>query len=164
MNQSASHETKSFFSADKKLLFILLCLLTLLLLYIKITFIEHETAAFEFLQDRPEGFILRLISGLKFLSIPFVYLWKVTIIAFVVWTGCFMFGYRVTYEPSWGVLLTALYVFLVTDVIKIVCFMFIHKDPPYQATCSFYPLSLLHVGVYHVLDDCCAYPLGPLNV
>src|SRR5690606_19276584 len=68
MNQSASHETKSFFSADKKLLFILLCLLSLLLLYIKIAFIEHETAAFEFLQDRPEGFILKVISGLKFLS------------------------------------------------------------------------------------------------
>ena len=74
------NETKSFFSADKKLLFILLCVLTLLLLYIKITFIENETAAFEFLQDRPEGMILRVINGIKFFSIPLVYLWKFTVI------------------------------------------------------------------------------------
>ena len=75
----------------------LLCLATLLLLFIKISFIENETAAFEFLQDRPEGSVLRIISALKYLSIPFVYLWKFTVIAFVVWVGCFMFGYRVTY-------------------------------------------------------------------
>ena len=88
------HETKSFFSADKRLLFILLCLFTLLLLYVKITLIEYETAAFEFLQDRPEGMVLRTISTIKFLSIPLVYLWKFLVIAFVIWVGCFMFGYR----------------------------------------------------------------------
>ena len=76
------HETKSFFSSDKRLLFILLCLLTFLLLYVKVALIESETAAFEFLQDRPEGLVLRIIAGLKFLAVPFVYLWKVTAIAY----------------------------------------------------------------------------------
>lgn len=94
------HETKSFFAADKRLLFLLLCLATLLLLYIKITFIENETAAFEFLQDRPEGMVLRMLSALKFISVPFVYAWKFTVIAFVIWVGCFMFGYRVTDRKS----------------------------------------------------------------
>src|SRR5690606_11386979 len=164
MNQSASHETKSFFSADKKLLFILLCLLSLLLLYIKIAFIEHQTAAFEFLQDRPEGFILRIISGLKFLSIPFVYLWKVTIIAFVVWTGCFMFGYRVTYAQSWAVVLTAEYIFLIPEVIKICWFLFFHKDPTYHDIGSFYPLSLIHFVDYDMMDKRYAYPLRALNL
>ena len=64
------HETKSFFAADKRLLFILLCLVTLLLLYIKISLIENETAAFEFLQDRPEGTILKAISAAKFFRYP----------------------------------------------------------------------------------------------
>ena len=77
-------ETKSLFAADKRLLFVLLCLATLLLLFVKIAFIENETAAFEFLQDRPEGMVLRAINGLKYLSIPFVYLWKFTVIAFVI--------------------------------------------------------------------------------
>lgn len=161
---SIHHETKSFFSADKKLLFILLCLASLLLLYIKTTFIENETAAFEFLQDRPEGLILRIINGLKFLSIPFVYLWKVTVIAFVVWIGCFMFGYKVTYAQCWGVVVVAEYIFLIPELLKILWFLFIEKDPAYSDIGKFYPLSLIHFADFETMDKRWAYPLRALNV
>lgn len=164
MSISPNHETKSFFAADKKLLFILLCLGTLLLLYIKITFIENETAAFEFLQDRPEGYILRMINALKFFSIPFIYLWKVTVIAFVVWIGCFMFGYKVTYAQSWGVVISAEYVFLIPEVLKILWFMVIESDPTYNQVSSFYPLSLIPLVDYDAIDKRWAYPLRALNV
>ena len=56
--------------------------------------------------------ILKAISAVKFLSIPLVYLWKFTVIAFVIWVGCFMFGYRVTYSQCWGVVIGAEYIFL----------------------------------------------------
>jgi hypothetical protein len=163
MNQFSAHETKSFFSADKKLLFILLCLVTLVLLYIKITFIENETAAFEFLQDRPEGLILRILSTLKFLSIPFVYLWKFTVIAFVIWTGCFMFGYRVSFAQCWSVVISAEFIFLVPELLKIMWFLFIQKDPSYHDIGSFYPLSLMHFADYSEIDKRWAYPLRALN-
>ncbi len=158
------HETKSFFAADKRLLFILLCLITFLLLYIKITLIENETAAFEFLQDRPEGMILRAISTVKFLSIPFVYLWKFTVIAFVIWVGCFMFGYRVTYTQCWGVVITAEYIFLVPEILKILWFMAVETDPTYNDISAFYPLSLIQFVDFETLDKRWAYPLRALNL
>lgn len=158
------HETKSFFAADKRLLFALLCLLTLLLLYVKITLIENETAAFEFLQDRPEGMILKAVSTAKYLSIPLVYLWKFTVIAFVIWIGCFMFGYRVTYSQSWGVVLTAEYIFLVPEILKILWFMFIETDPTYNDIGAFYPLSLINFVDFELLDKRWGYPLRALNV
>jgi hypothetical protein len=158
------HETKSFFAADKRLLFILLCLITLLLLYVKITMIENETAAFEFLQDRPEGMILRTISAIKFVSVPLVYLWKFTVIAFVIWVGCFMFGYRVTYGQCWGVVIGAEYIFLIPEVLKILWFMVVETDPTYQDISAFYPLSLIHLADYDLLDKRWAYPLRALNV
>ena len=158
------HETKSFFSADKRLLFILLCLITLLLLYVKITLIENETAAFEFLQDRPEGMVLRTISTIKFLSIPFVYLWKFMVIAFVIWVGCFMFGYRVTYTQCWGVVVAAEYIFLVPEILKILWFMFVETDPTYNDISGFYPLSLIHFVDIELLDRRWAYPLRALNL
>jgi hypothetical protein len=164
MSSSPEHETKSFFAADKRLLFILLCLVTLLLLYIKITFIENETAAFEFLQDRPEGMVLRAISTIKFLSIPFIYLWKFTVIAFVIWIGCFMFGYRVTYSQCWGVVIGAEYIFLIPEILKILWFMFVQTDPTYQDISGFYPLSLVHLVDFDALDKRWAYPLRALNV
>jgi hypothetical protein len=157
------HETKSFFGADKRLLFVLLCLITLLLLYIKITMIENETAAFEFLQDRPEGAILRILNAVKFFSIPFVYLWKFTVIAFVIWVGCFMFGYRVTYTQCWGVVIGAEYIFLIPEVLKIIWFMTVQTDPTLADISSFYPLSLMHFFDYEHIDKQWAYPLRALN-
>jgi hypothetical protein len=158
------HETKSFFSADKRLLFILLCLITLLLLYVKVSLIENETAAFEFLQDRPEGMVLKAISTVKFLSIPFVYLWKFTVIAFVIWVGCFMFGYRVTYVQCWGVVIAAEYIFLIPEVLKILWFMVVHTDPSYNDISGFYPFSLMHFVDFQTLDKRWAYPLRALNL
>jgi hypothetical protein len=158
------HETKSFFAADKRLLFLLLCLATLLLLFIKISFIENETAAFEFLQDRPEGSVLKIISALKYVSIPFVYLWKFTVIAFVAWVGCFMFGYRVTYAQCWGIAIAAEYIFLIPEVLKIIWFLTIHTDPTYNDIGSFYPLSLMHFFDYYSIDKRWAYPLRALNL
>ncbi|HEY3402692.1 MAG TPA: hypothetical protein VGK59_04840 [Ohtaekwangia sp.] len=157
-------ETKSFFGADKKLLFVLLCMSTLLLLYIKIVFIENETAAFEFLQDKPEGMVLQAISTLKFFSIPFIYLWKFTVIAFVIWIGCFMFGYRVTYAQCWGVVIGAEYIFLIPELLKILWFMFVETDPSYHDIGAFYPFSLMHFADYYSLDKRWAYPLRALNL
>ena len=141
----------------------MLCLATLLLLFVKISFIENETAAFEFLQDRPEGGVLRLINALKYLSIPFVYLWKFTVIAFVIWVGCFMYGYRVTYTQCWGVVIAAEFVFLIPEVLKILWFMAIDTDPTYNDIRAFYPLSLIHFFDYESLSKRWAYPLRALN-
>ncbi len=149
---------------DKKLLFVFLCIITFLLLYIKISFIENETAAFEFLMDQPEGGILRLIQGLQYLSIPLVYLWKFTVIAFVIWVGCFMFGYRVTYGQCWGVVIGAEYLFLVPEVIKIFWFMAIVPDPTINDIRAFYPLSMMHFFDYLAIDKRYAYPLRALNL
>ncbi|MDL5050862.1 hypothetical protein QQ054_33220 [Oscillatoria amoena NRMC-F 0135] len=159
-----NYETKSIFAADKKLLFVLLCLLTLFLLYVKKSFIENETAAFEFLQDRPEGMVLKALSALQFISVPIVYLWKFTVIAFVIWVGCFMFGYRVTYVQCWGVVIGAEYVFLVPEILKIFWFIFIVPDPRYSDIGAFYPLSLMHFFDYYAIDKKWAYPLRALNV
>jgi hypothetical protein len=156
-------ETKSLFAADKRLLFVLLCVSTLLLLFIKIAFIENETAAFEFLADRPEGAILQLIQGLKFFSVPFIYLWKFTVIAFVIWIGCFMYGYRVTYTQCWGVVIGAEFIFLIPELIKIFWFMFIETDPTYHDIRAFYPLSLISFVDYSSIDSRYAYPLRALN-
>ncbi len=157
-------ETKSIFDTDKRLLFVLLCVLTLFLLYFKKTFIEYETAAFEFLQDRPEGTVLRLLSAIQFVSIPLVYLWKFTVIAFVIWVGCFLYGYRVTYIQCWGVVIGAEFIFLIPELLKILYFFTIEPDPAYTDIGAFYPFSLMHFFDYQTIDKKWAYPLRALNI
>ncbi len=142
----------------------MLCVSTLFLLYIKKSFIENETAAFEFLQDRPEGMVLQAISALQFISIPVVYLWKFTVIAFVIWIGCFMYGYRVTYIQCWGVVIGAEFIFLIPEILKILYFFVIETDPSYWDIGSFYPMSLMHFFDYYAIDKKWAYPLRSLNL
>lgn len=163
MNSTSTSENP-FYAADKRVLFLLLCALTLLLLYIKKAFIENETAAFEFLQDRPEGMVLQVISGLQYLSIPLIYLWKFTVIGFILWIGCFMFGYRITYSQCWGIVMAAEFVFLIPELLKIGWFMFIDTDPNYYTIRGFYPLSLMQFFDYISMDKRWAYPLRALNL
>ncbi len=154
----------SFFSADKKLTFLLLIIGTYAVLYMKVFFVEQETAAFEFLADRPEGFILKALAALRFVSVPLVYLWKFTVIGFVIWVGCFMWGYRVTYAQCWSIAIVSELVFLVPELLKVLWFLFIEKDPSWDAVNGFYPLSLMSLFNYEDIDTKFAYPLRALNV
>lgn len=157
-------ESSSLFSTDKKLTFVILCLLSILLLYIKKSFIENETAAFEFLQDRPEGAVLRIISALQFFSIPLIYLWKFTVIGFVLWVGCFTFGFRITFSQCWSVVMAAEFIFIAPELLKIGWFLFIETDPTLSEIRAFYPLSLMNFFDFETLDKRYAYPLRALSI
>lgn len=157
-------ETKSIFSADKRLLFLLLCLLTLLFTYTRQVLIDNETAAFEFLQDRPEGFVLRVLNALELVGIPIIYAWKFTVIGFVIWVGCFLYGYRVTYAQCWGIAIGAEFIFLLADILKIVWFVVVVPDPTLAQVNAFYPFSMISFVDYYYIDKRYAYPLRALNL
>lgn len=157
-------EYNSLYETDKRLAFLLLCLLTFLLLFTKKTFIESETAVFEFLQDRPEGSFLQIFTTIQYLTIPLVYLWKFTIISFVIWVGCFMFGYKVTYSNCWSIVLISEFIFIIPELIKIIWFMFIDTDPNYNTVLNFYPLAAINLFDVEQLQKRFVYPLKALNL
>jgi hypothetical protein len=160
----AELEQSSIFDSDKRMTVVILCLISFLLLYVKKAFIENETAAFEFLQDRPEGAIMQLISAVQFVSIPFIYLWKFTVIGFVLWVGCFLFGYRITFSQCWSVALAAEFVFIIPELLKIGWFLFVRTDPTLPEIRAFYPFSLMTFVDYETLDKKFAYPLRALSI
>lgn len=155
---------QSFLEADKRLMFLFICLYTLALLFVKKSFIENETAAFEFLANRPEGSILVVRSTVQYLSIPLIYLWKFVILAFLVWVGCFMFGYRVLYSQCWRIVTAAELIFIIPEVLKIGWFMLVPQDPDFFEIQAFYPLSVLQMTDYREVSDRWHYPLKALNL
>jgi len=126
--------------------------------------IENETAAFEFLADQPQGSILYLRSTLQYLSIPLIYMWKFTSLGFVIWVGCFLFGYRVTYSECWKIVMVAEFVFLIPELIKIGWFLFVQTDPIYYDIVAFYPFSLMNLVDYQTLDSRFSYPCKAINL
>ena len=157
-------ESNSIFEVNTWLYFLVLCLVTFLLLLMKKNFIENETAAFQILDQRGELGIIKLLNGLQYIAIPLVYLFKFTIIAFVIWVGCFMFGYKITYGQTWHVALVAESIFLIAELIKIFWFLFIETDPILFEIQSFYPLSLISFTDIYSLSKNLFYPLKALNV
>lgn len=157
-------EPISLYETDKRLAFLLLCLITFLLLFTKKSFIESETAVFEFLQDRPEGSFLRIFTAMQYLTIPAVYLWKFTIISFVIWIGCFLYGHRVTYYNCWSIVLVSEFLFIIPEFIKIIWFLFVEIDPDYMEIINFYPLSIINLVDISQLQKRFVYPLKALNL
>ena len=89
---------------------------------------------------------------------------KFTVIAFVVWVGCFMWGYRVTYSQCWGIAIVSEFIFLVPEIIKILWFFIVETDPTYDDIRGFYPLSLMNLFDYAEIDKRYAYPLRALSL
>ena len=129
---TTNNPLKSFFdefqAIDKRLFFIFICLITFLLLYIKKSFIESQIAAFEILEERGEMGFYHAINAMQYFSIPIVYLYKFTVIAFVLWIGCFTFGYKVTYSSLWQLAMFAECIFFCAELLKIGWFAFVATD------------------------------------
>ena len=144
--------------------FLLLCLLTFLVLFIKKTFIEYEITAFQILDERGQLGFFKAISALQYLSIPIIYLLKFTFVAFFIWVGCFGFGYRVTYNDCWHIVMVSEIVFILPELVKIFWFMFFETDPNFATVRAFYPLSLMNLFDFELIADKWHYPLKSLNL
>jgi len=153
-----------FHTIDKRVFFILLCLITFLLLFIKKSFIESQIAAFEILEQRGQMGFYHLLNALQYFSIPIVYLYKFTVIAFILWIGCFMFGYKVFYSQLWHLAMLAEFIFFGAEILKIGWFLFVETDPDIWDVRAFYPLSLMNLSDYQEVPDAWHYPLKALNL
>lgn len=149
---------------DKRLFFALICVITFLLLVIKKNFIESEIAAFEILEQRGQMGFYHLVNGLQYLSVPLVYLFKFTVIAFVLWIGCFMFGYKVSFPDLWKLVMLGEMIFFAAEIVKIGWFLFIRTDPDIWDIRAFYPFSLINLVDYSQVNPAWIYPLKSLNL
>ena len=68
-----------FYSIDKRVFFILVCLITFLLLFLKKSLIESQIAAFEILEERGQMGIYHAVNALQYFTIPIIYLYKFTL-------------------------------------------------------------------------------------
>ncbi|MBV6647451.1 MAG: sulfate ABC transporter permease [Cyclobacteriaceae bacterium] len=133
---------QQWYNFNAPLFFVMLVIVYAALFILKRIFIIDEIAAFEVLEERGEIWVLDIFFGLQYFVIPLYLAWKFTITAFLIWTGCFMFGYRVTYNSLWRWVMFAELIFLIPEFLKLLWFTVIANDPTYHEYSAFYPLSL----------------------
>jgi len=149
---------------DTIIYFLAINILTFLILFAKKSLIENETIAFQILQEEGRFGIYSIFNSLQFLAIPIIYLYKSTIIGFILWIGAFMFGYKITYKQCWKIALIGETVFLLPEIIKVFWFILRPDDVNIWQIRAFYPLSIMNFFDYQTLPAQYHYPLKALNV
>ncbi len=155
---------QDWYSTNGAAFFIVLCLLYFATFMVKKLFILEGIAAFEILEDRGEMWVMNLFFGLQNFGIPFFLAWKFTVISFMLWVGCFLFGYRVTYAELWKMVMIMELVFILPELLKVVWFTVGQSDPNYHDYVAYYPLSLINFFNYEKIDVSWHYPLKSLNL
>lgn len=145
------------------LFFAVVCVLHILILFIQQNFIIAEIPAFQFLQGT-EMLLFRIIAGLKIVGVPVLYALKFTVVGFILWTGCFMWGYKVTFAKCWQVAMIAELVFFLPAIIKTLWFLLIQTETNYWEFQAFYPLSLMSFFDYEQVADKYIYVYQSLNI
>ena len=144
--------------------FLALCIITFLVLFAKKALVENETIAFQILQEDGRFGLFRLFNTLQFVAIPLIYAYKATLVAFILWVGSFMFGYKITFSQMWLVALIGETVFLIPEFVKIMWFILVDHQPDIWEIKAFYPLSIMNFFDPTVLADNLHYPLKALNL
>lgn len=153
-----------WFSVSGKLLFLLLCVTYFGVLFLKRTLVFEGIAAFEILQERGEVWFIDLFVGLQYMTIPVYLIWKFSLTAFILWVGCFMFGYRVTYSQLWKLTSLMELIFLIPEFLKIIFFMAGDGNYSFEDVQNYYPLSLASIFDAASLNGRWVYPLKAVNL
>lgn len=142
---------KEYTAVNKTMVFVLICVISSLLLYIQQTFILYEISAFKNM-DAMRFSIIKTIYDLNYLSIPIMFVVKFTVIGFILWTGCFLWGYRVTYKQCWQIAMFAEMIFFIPTILTILWFIFIENEPNLQQYEAFEPLSYMNFFDYQDME------------
>ncbi len=153
-----------YYEIDKRVFFVLVCLISFLLLFLKKTLIESHIAAFEILEERGQMGIYHVITSLQYFTIPIIYLFKFTVTAFILWVGCFTWGYKVYFSKLWQLVMLAECIFFLAEFLKIGWFLMVSSDPDIWQVRAFYPFSLMGMFDYQHVAAAWHYPLKALNL
>ena len=128
---TSSFNYHSFFSFDKRMFFVFLCICYAGILFINKEFILHDNLYFEalgeqlayeriekFLNDQKEN------AWISFCIIPFFLLFKLFIISISIATGLLLANYKLSFKKIFQIVLIAEAIFIIPKAIKTAYFLF----------------------------------------
>lgn len=99
-----------------------------------------------------------------YVAIPLFLLIKVSVIAAILDAGCFFFEKEIKYKNLFTIVVKAEFVFILVIVFKTIWFYVFQQDFDLEDLQYFYPLSVLNIVGYEVLQPWFIYPLQVLNL
>jgi hypothetical protein len=149
---------------DKRLFFLVLVILFLLIRYVTNDLILQSIPGYEKLESEGSFMIFHVFNALNYLWTPFALLWKFTATAFVIWLGAFAFGYKVPFVRLWQFVLVAEFIFIVPELIKMLVYIKPSDSVTYEEIRDYYPLSLFSLVDPQSVAAKYHYPLRAINL
>ncbi|TVP46121.1 MAG: sulfate ABC transporter permease [Mongoliibacter sp.] len=159
-----SQRIESFLDFDKRVFFLILVILFLTVRIITNDIIIKSIPGYEELEADGAFSYMHIFNTLNYIWTPFSLLWKFTLTAFVIWTGAFTFGYKVSFKVLWKYVMVAELVFLFPEIIRMLIFISPSENTSYLEIKNFYPLSLYQLFDQDAIADKYRYPLQALNL
>lgn len=161
---SISQRIQDSLDFDKKLFFLILVILFLLIRFVTNDLILQTIPGYEKLEADGSFSIFHIFNALNYIWTPFALLWKFTLSSFIIWTGAFAFGYKTSYLKLWQFILVAELIFVFPELIKLIYFIQPSDSVTYLDVKNFYPFSLLSLVNQETISPKYIYPLQAINL
>ncbi|MDX5340678.1 MAG: sulfate ABC transporter permease [Cyclobacteriaceae bacterium] len=149
---------------DKRIFFVLLLLIFLLIRYFTNVLILEAIPEYERLDAQGDLMFFHIFNALNYLWTPFAFLWKFTVIAFLFWSIGLMVGYKADFKELWKFALVAEAIFILPELLRLLVYINPGGNVTYLEIQNFEPLSALWlVGPENVAEQY-HYPLSVLNI
>ncbi|MDF2158211.1 sulfate ABC transporter permease [Algoriphagus sp. CAU 1675] len=155
---------KALIDFDKRLYFLVLVLLFILIRYLTNALIIESIPDSENLDAKGELMIFHVFNTLDYIWTPFALLLKFTVIAFLFWVGGFFLGYKLSFKELWQFALVAEFVFLFPELIRFLVFIGTNSNVTFTEIMEYRPFSLLALFGPENLEDRYHYAFGTLNL
>jgi hypothetical protein len=149
---------------DKRLFFLILVILYLLVRYVTNDLILQSIPGYEKLESEGSFMIFHIFNALNYLWTPFALLWKFTATSFVIWLGAFAFGYKAPFIRLWQFVMVAEFIFIFPELIKMLVYIKPSDSVSYEEIRDYYPLSLFSLVDPENVAPKYHYPLRAINL
>jgi hypothetical protein len=163
-SNSISQRIQDAIDFDKRLFFLILVILFLVIRYVTNDIILQSIPGYDQLETDGSFTIFHIFNALNYLWTPFALLWKFTVTAFVIWTGGFAFGYKTSFVKLWQFILVAEVIFVFPELIKLFYFIQPSDATTYMEVKNFYPLSFFNLVDQDSISAKYIYPLQTINL
>ncbi|MCH6235438.1 sulfate ABC transporter permease [Cognataquiflexum rubidum] len=149
---------------DKRLFFLILVILFLLVRYVTNDLILQSIPGYDKLESEGSFMIFHIFNALNYIWTPFALLWKFTTTAFVIWLGAFAFGYKAPFVRLWQFVLVVEFIFIIPELIKMLVYIKPSDSVTYEEIRDYYPLSLFSMVNPESVAAKYHYPLRAINL
>lgn len=149
---------------DKRVFFILLLVLFYAIRFLTNDVLVKAIPGYERLQEDGSLSIFYIFNALNYLWTPFAFLWKFTVIAFIIWMGAFSWGHKVSFRKLWQFVMVAEFIFIFPELIKLLYLMTTSGQLTPEEMKGYYPTSLFSLVNAQEIPAKFHYPLRTINI